>query len=525
MSGSRLEWSGPRGCAMDRVTVLRFSGMAGLAARSGGRRALVIGSGFGGLAAAIRLAARGWRVTVLERMNGPGGRANAFQQDGFTFDAGPTVITCPHLLEELWALAGQRMADHVELRPVAPLYRMRFPDGSTFDYHTDREAMRESVRRLSPRDEAGFLSLCARVERMYEAGIGTLMSTPVPDVLSLAPFTPALVRDEAFRSMFGLVSKHIRDARLQQALSFHPLLIGGSPFATASAVYTSIQFVERRWGAFFPVGGTGALVRGLVALLESLGGEVRYGSEVTEIALEGRKATGVRLGDGSGLAADVVVSNADAAWTYRYLLPGHVRKHWTDERINRARYSMSAFLWYFGTRRQYPEVAHHTLLFGKDFRGMFSGLEGPGAPSADPLLYLHRPTATDTALAPAGNDAFYVLAPVPHLGAGLEWKQRAEAFRRELEERLSRTVLPGLGEALVTSRMATPEYFRDELRSFRGAAFSFAPTLMQTTFLRAQARSEDVDRLYMVGAGTHPGAGLPAVLCSAKIVDTVIPLA
>nr|WP_171444160.1 phytoene desaturase family protein [Myxococcus xanthus] len=496
--------------------------MAGLAARSGGRRAIVIGSGFGGLAAAIRLAARGWRVTVLERMDSPGGRANAFQQDGFTFDAGPTVITCPHLLEELWALAGQRMADHVELRPVAPLYRMRFPDGSTFDYHTDREAMRQSVRRLSPRDEAGFLALCARVERMYEAGIGPLMSTPVPDVLSLAPFTPALVRDEAFRSMFGLVSKHIRDERLQQALSFHPLLIGGSPFATASAVYTSIQFVERRWGAFFPVGGTGALVRGLVELLESLGGEVRYGSEVTEIALEGRKATGVRLGDGTGLAADVVVSNADAAWTYRYLVPGHVRKHWTDARINRARYSMSAFLWYFGTRRQYPEVAHHTLLFGKDFRGMFSGLEGPGQPSADPLLYLHRPTATDAALAPSGHDAFYVLAPVPHLGTGAEWKQRAGAFRRELEERLSRTVLPGLGSELMTSRFATPEYFRDELRSFRGAAFSFAPTLWQTTFLRAQARSEDVDRLYMVGAGTHPGAGLPAVLCSAKIVDKAI---
>jgi len=496
--------------------------MAGLGARRGGGRALVIGSGFGGLAAAIRLAARGWRVTVLERRAGPGGRANAFQQDGFTFDAGPTVITCPHLLEELWALAGWRLADHVELRPVVPLYRMRFPDGSTFDYHTDPEAMRASVRQFSPRDEAGFMALCDRVARMYDGGIGTLMSTPVPDVLSLAPFTAALVRDEAFRTMFGWVSRYVRDWRLRQALSFHPLLIGGSPFAAASAVYTSIQFVERRWGAFFPVGGTGALVRGLLALLEALGGEVRYGSEVTEITVEGRKATGVRLGDGSGLAAEVVVSNADAAWTYRYLLPGHVRRHWTDERITRARYSMSALLWYFGTRRLYPEVAHHTLLFGEDFRGMFSGLEGHGQPSADPLLYLHRPTATDAALAPPGHDAFYVLAPVPHLGTGSEWKHRAEPFRRALEARLSRTVLPGLSAQLATSRVVTPEYFRDELRSFRGAAFSFAPTLMQTTFLRAQARSEDVDHLYLVGAGTHPGAGLPAVLCSAKIVDTVI---
>ncbi|MCP3137982.1 phytoene desaturase family protein [Pyxidicoccus sp. QH1ED-7-1] len=501
---------------------MRPSGTAGVATRHDGRRALVIGSGFGGLAAAVRLAARGWRVTVLERRDGPGGRANAFQQDGFTFDAGPTVITCPHLLEELWALAGQRLADHVELRPVEPLYRMRFPDGATFDYHTDREQMRESVRRLSPGDETGFDSLCERVERMYEAGIGPLMSAPVPGLLSLAPFTAALVRDEAFRTMYGLVSRHVRDERLRQALSFHPLLIGGSPFTPASAVYASIQFVERRWGAFFPVGGTGALVRGLVALLEKLGGEVRYGSEVTEITLEGRRATGVRLGDGTWLAADAVVSNADAAWTYRYLLPGHARRHWTDARIQKARYSMSVFLWYFGTRKQYPAVAHHTLLFGKDFRGMFSGLEGQGQPSQEPLLYLHRPTATDAALAPPGHDAFYVLAPVPHLGDGTDWRVRAEPFRRALEERLAGSVLPGLSEELATSRVFTPADFRDDLRSFRGAAFSFAPTLMQTTFLRAQAQSEDVERLYMVGAGTHPGAGLPAVLCSAKIVDTVI---
>ncbi|MCP3064404.1 phytoene desaturase family protein [Myxococcus sp. K38C18041901] len=490
--------------------------------RRDGRRVLVIGSGFGGLAAAVRLAARGWRVTVLERRAVPGGRAHAFQQDGFTFDAGPTVITCPHLLEELWTLAGRKLSEHVELRPVTPLYRMRFPDGFTFDYHTDRERMLESVRSVSPGDEAGYLALSARVERMYEAGIGPLMSAPVPHVLSLAPFTAALVRDEAFRTMYGLVSRHVKDERLRQALSFHPLLIGGSPFSAASAVYTSIQFVERRWGGFFPVGGTGALVRGLVSLLESLGGEVRYDSEVSEITVEGRKATGVRVGSGAWLPAEAVVSNADAAWTYRYLLPRHVRSHWTDDRIQQARYSMSVFLWYFGTRRQYPEVAHHTLLFGRDFRGMFSGLSGSGQPSQDPLLYLHRPTATDAGLAPPGHDAFYVLAPVPHLGEGSNWKARAETFRRMLAERLSRTVLPGLESELVTSRVFTPEDFRDDLRSFRGAAFSFAPTLLQTTFLRAQAKSEDVDRLYLVGAGTHPGAGLPAVLCSAKIVDTVM---
>ncbi|QSQ15845.1 phytoene desaturase [Myxococcus landrumensis] len=490
--------------------------------RRGGKRVLVIGSGFGGLAAAVRLAARGWKVTVLERREGPGGRARAFHQDGFTFDAGPTVITCPYLLEELWTLAGQRMSDHVTLRPVTPLYRMRFPDGSTFDYHAERDAMLQSVRSFSPRDVAGYEALSARVERMYEAGIGPLMSAPVPNALSLAAYTPALLREEAFRSMYGLVSKHVKDERLRQALSFHPLLIGGSPFLPASAVYTSIQYVERRWGSYFPVGGTGALVRGLVALLESLGGEVRFNSEVSEITLDDRTATGVRLGSGEWLGADAVVSNADAAWTYRYLLPNHVRDHWSDDRVQQARYSMSVFLWYFGTRRQYPGVAHHTLLFGRDFRGMFEGLSGTGPASEEPLLYLHRPTATDAALAPEGHDAFYVLAPVPHLGAGSNWKARADVFRGELSRRLSRTVLPGLESELVTSRVFTPEDFRDELRSFRGAAFSFAPTLLQSTFLRAQAKSEDVERLYLVGAGTHPGAGLPAVLCSAKILDAVM---
>ncbi|WXH33890.1 Phytoene desaturase (lycopene-forming) [Myxococcus stipitatus] len=506
---------------MDRVVMNSSTRVMG-ATRRGGRRVLVIGSGFGGLAAAVRLAARGWRVTVLERREGPGGRAHAFHQEGFTFDAGPTVITCPHLLEELWTLAGQRLSDHVTLRPVTPLYRMRFPDGSTFDYHADRDAMLQSVRLFSPGDVAGYESLSARVERMYEAGIGPLMSAPVPNVLSLAPYTPALLREEAFRSMYGLVSKHVKDERLRQALSFHPLLIGGSPFLPASAVYTSIQYVERRWGSFFPVGGTGALVRGLVSLLESLGGDVRYGSEVSGITVDGRTATGVRLGTGEWLGADAVVSNADAAWTYRFLVPDQVRDHWSDARVQQARYSMSVFLWYFGTRRQYPEVAHHTLLFGRDFQDMFAGLSGSGPASDEPLLYLHRPTATDSGLAPAGHDAFYVLAPVPHLGDGSNWKARAEVFRRELAVRLSRSVLPGLESELVTSRVFTPEDFRDELRSFRGAAFSFAPTLLQSTFLRAQAKSEDVERLYLVGAGTHPGAGLPAVLCSAKILDAVM---
>ena len=484
--------------------------------------AVVIGSGFGGLAAAVRLGARGYRVTVLEQLDAPGGRAYVFRQDGFTFDAGPTIVTAPFLFEELWALCGRRLADDVDLRPVDPFYRIRFDDGTTFDYTGDAAAMRAEVAKIAPNDVDGYERFMLASEATYRVGFEQLGHVSFGSWKDMIRVLPELLRLESYRTVFGLVAKYVRDPRLRVILSFHPLLVGGNPFATTS-VYSLIAFLERRWGVHFAMGGTGRLVRGLVALIHGQGGVVRCGAEVAQITVKRGAATGVRMATGEEIAADVVVSNADSAWTYRYLLPAGVRKRWTNRRIERARYSMSLFVWYFGTRRQYADVAHHTILLGPRYRELLADIFERKVLAKDFSLYLHRPTATDPSLAPAGCDAFYVLSPVPHLGSGTDWGARAESYRAALERHLEATLLPDLAAQTVTSRVLTPQDFQDRLSSFRGAAFGLEPVLSQSAWFRPHNRSEDIDRLYLVGAGTHPGAGLPGVLSSARVLDSVVP--
>ena len=484
--------------------------------------AVVIGSGFGGLAAAVRLGARGYRVTVLEMLDAPGGRAYVHRQDGFTFDAGPTVITAPFLFEELWSLAGRSMADDIEMRPVSPFYRIRFHDGTTFDYTGDPAAMRQEVARLAPGDVEGYERFIRASEEIFRVGFEQLSDVPFSSWTDMARIAPAMIKLQSYRTVYGLVSRYVKDDRLRQVMSFHPLLVGGNPFSTTS-IYTLIAFLERKWGVHFPVGGTGALVRGLCKLIEGQGGAVRCGAEIRQILLDGRRATGVELTTGERIDADVVVSNADSAWTYRYLVPPEARRRWTDRRIEKQRYSMSLFVWYFGTRRQYPDVAHHTILLGPRYRGLLEDIFDRHVLADDFSLYLHRPTATDPSLAPAGSDAFYVLSPVPNLLSGTDWSETAERYRRSIEELLGRTVLPGLRDAVVTSRLLTPQDFQDRLSSFRGAAFGMEPVLTQSAYFRPHNESEDVERLYIVGAGTHPGAGLPGVLSSARVLDKVVP--
>ena len=484
--------------------------------------AVVIGSGFGGLAAAVRLGARGYRVTVLEKLDAPGGRAYVHRQDGFTFDAGPTVITAPFLFEELWALCGKRMSDDVELRPVAPYYRIRFDDGTVFDYSGDADAMRAEVARLAPGDVAGYESFLQASERIYQVGFEQLGDVPFDTWTDMARVLPKLLELEGYRTVYSLACKHVRDARLRVVLTFQSLLVGGNPFATTS-VYCLIAFLERRWGVHFPIGGTGSLVNGLVRLIEGQGGAVRCGQGVAQITVDQGTASGVRLDSGATLAADVVVSNADSAWTYRHLVAPEHRKHWTDRRIERARYSMSLFVWYFGTRRRYPEVAHHTIALGPRYRELLTDIFDRKVLADDFSLYLHRPTATDPSLAPPGCDAFYVLSPVPHLQSGTDWRVQAEPYRRAIEQRLQATLLPGLASEIVTSRLLTPQDFQDRLSSFRGAAFSLEPVLTQSAWFRPHNRSEELDRLYLVGAGTHPGAGLPGVLSSTRVLDRIVP--
>ena len=484
--------------------------------------AIVIGSGFGGLAAAVRLGARGYRVTVLEKLDAPGGRAYVHRQDGYTFDAGPTVITAPFLLEELWALCGRRLSDDIELRAVAPYYRIRFDDGEFFNYSGDPAAMREEIARIAPEDVRGYERFLRASEAIYKVGFEELGHVPFNSFSDMLRVLPDLLKLEGYRTVYSLACKYVRHPKLRVVLTFQSLLVGGNPFSTTS-VYCLIAFLERRWGVHFPMGGTGALVRGLVGLIRGQGGEVRCNQGVAQILVERGAACGVRLEDGQSIASDVVVSNADAAWTYRHLVPAEHRQHWTDKRIERSRYSMSLFVWYFGTRRQYPQVAHHTIALGPRYRELLTDIFRRKVLAEDFSMYLHRPTATDPSLAPPGCDAFYVLAPVPHLQSGTDWRVQAEPFRRSLQQRLQATLLPGLQDVVATSRVLTPLDFQDRLSSFRGAAFSFEPVLTQSAWFRPHNRSEELDRLYLVGAGTHPGAGLPGVLSSARILDTVVP--
>lgn len=484
--------------------------------------AIVIGSGFGGLAAAIRLGARGYQVTVLEKLDEPGGRAYVYRQDGFVFDAGPTIVTAPFLFEELWSLCGRRFADDVDLRPMSPFYRIRFDDGECFDYHGELDKTLAEIRRFNPADAEGFQEYLKVSEEAYRIGFGELGDRPFSSWRDMVRVVPDILRLQGYRSVYSLVSRYVKDPRLRIVLSFHPLLIGGNPFAV-SAVYALVSHLERHWGVFSAMGGTGRIVDGMVELVEGQGGRFRYGAEVAQIIVERGRATGVELKNGERVAADVVVSNADSAWTHRHLLPEKVRRRWTNRRLDRSRYSNGLFVWYFGTKRQYPDVPHHTISLSARYKELLEDIFDHKTLADDFSLYLHRPTATDPSLAPAGCDAFYALAPVPHLDAGIDWAEYAETYRKTISARLGETLLPGLEENLVSSRVATPQDFHDRLCAYKGAGFGLEPTLMQSAWFRPHNQSEDIDRLYFVGAGTHPGAGLPGVLSSAKVLEKVVP--
>ncbi|MDX2308639.1 MAG: phytoene desaturase family protein [Hyphomicrobium sp.] len=485
--------------------------------------AIVIGAGFGGLAAAVRLGARGYRVTVVERLDAPGGRAYVFRQDGFTFDAGPTIITAPYLFDELWALCGRRREDDVDLRPLDPFYVIRFDDGTEFRCSSDRDKMRAEIARLAPEDLDAFDPFVAASKDIYDIAFAELAHVPFHDLSRLVRSVPDIVRLGGYRSVYSLVARFFKNEKTRIAFSFHPLLIGGSPFRT-TAYYCLITHLEKLHGVHYAVGGTGALVRGLVGLIVGQGNSVRLGADVEEIVIERGRAAGVKLSSGEQITADIVVSNADTAWTYSRLVGQRAkRRRWTDRKLEAASYSMGLFVWYFGTRRRHEDVYHHTIVLGPRYRGLIDDIFQNKVLAADMSLYLHRPSASDPSLAPEGCDAFYALAPVPNLASGIDWQTAAEPFRQAIERRLEETVLPGFSREVVTSRMMSPKDFEERLLSTNGAGFSFEPRLFQSAWFRPHNRSEDVPGLFFVGAGTHPGAGVPGVLSSAKVLDAVVP--
>ena len=493
--------------------------------------AVVIGSGFGGLAAAIRLACRGWRVQVLEKLDAPGGRAYVWRQDGFTFDAGPTIITAPFMLDELWALAGKTFSDDVTLKLMEPYYRIRFDDGTWFDYNGDAEHMRAEVSRFSPGDLPAYERFLDEAAICYQKGFIELGGIAYNTVSDLLLAVPKMLQMRGWRSIHQMVCSYFKNEKLRIVMSFHPLLIGGNPLSV-TCIYSLINTLERRFGVHSAMGGTGAIITAMVKLLEGLGGRIRYNAQVSQINIEpsprgaarGKgRATGVTLASGEVLRSDIVVSNADTMWTYKNLIAPQYRKRWTDERIHNSRHSMSLFVWYFGTNKRYEDVPHHMMVLGPRYEELLRDIFKRHKLAQDFSLYLHRPTATDPSLAPPGCDAFYVLSPVPHLASGTDWKAHAEPYRLAVQAALERTVLPGLRDHVVTSRVTTPLDFQDRLLSYMGAAFGQEPLLLQSAWFRAHNRSEDVDNLFMVGAGTHPGAGVPGVLMSAKTLEQVIP--
>ncbi len=485
-------------------------------------KAVVIGSGFGGLSAAVRLQAAGYDTTVLEKRDLPGGRAYVFRDKGFTFDAGPTVITAPHCLEELFALSGRKIDDYVKLLPVTPFYRLAWEDGYTFDYDADLEHTLSQIRAKNPKDADGYVRFLAYSKEVFKEGYEKLVDVPFLNWWSMIRVSPQLMRLQAFRSVYSMVAKYIKDPQLRQAFSFHSLLVGGNPFSSSS-IYTLIHFLERNWGVSFPKGGTGALVQSLVKLLEDMGGRVALNAEVDEIVTEGTKVRAVRTKAGEQFEASVVVSNADVVHTYDKLLRNAPSARPTAKKLSRMRHSMSLFVIYFGTKKKYPDVAHHTVLFGPRYRELLKDIFVEGKLADDFSLYLHNPTQSDPELAPEGCSSFYALSPVPHLDKGkIDWKTEGPKYGARILEYLEKHQLPGLRENLVTQRIFTPEDFRTELNAHWGSAFSLEPILTQSAYFRAKNRDAKIEGMYIVGAGTHPGAGLPGVINSAKATVSVI---
>ncbi|ATD67886.1 phytoene dehydrogenase [Luteimonas chenhongjianii] len=480
------------------------------------KRAVVIGAGFGGLALAIRLQAGGFDTTLLEKRDKPGGRAYVYEDQGFVFDAGPTVITDPSALEELFALSGKRMADYVELLAVDPFYRLCWEDGSHFDYVNDQESLDRQIHARNPADVAGYRRFLAYSKSVFEAGYIELGAVPFLSFRDMLRAGPKLAKLEAWKSVYGMVSRFIQDEQLRQAFSFHSLLVGGNPFRTSS-IYTLIHALEREWGVWFPRGGTGALVRGMVRLFADLGGRIELDADVARIEVVEDRAAGVALADGRTFTLDVLASNADVVHTYDRLLGHHPRGARQAATLKRKRFSMSLFVLYFGLSRHHAQLRHHTVCFGQRYRGLIDEIFSGPALADDFSLYLHAPCVTDPSLAPPGCGSHYVLAPVPHLGnADIDWDVEGPRYRDRIFDYLERFYMPGLRRDLVTSRFITPFDFRDTLNAHHGSAFSLEPVLTQSAWFRPHNRDADIRNLYLVGAGTHPGAGVPGVVGSAK---------
>ena len=484
---------------------------------------LVIGSGFGGLGAASRLLSARHNVTILEKRDKLGGRAYVYEQNGFKFDGGPTVITAPFLFDDIWEAAGKKREDYVEFVPCDPFYRIFDHTGKSFDYNNDHEFTLKEIEKWNPEDKQGYEDFLATTKPIFDKGFTELADKPFLKVSDMLKVAPDLIKLQSHKNVYKYVSQFIKNDFLRQCFSFHPLLVGGNPFDTTS-IYAMIHYLEREWGVHYAMGGTGSIVQAFEQLITEQGGKIRLSTEVEEILVTNGKATGVRLANGEVLEADTVVSNADVAFTYKNMINPKHRKKYTDRKIARTKYSMSLFVIYFGTNRQYRDqgLAHHNIILGPRYKTLLDDIFDHKVVAEDFSLYLHMPTLTDPSIAPEGHEGFYVLSPVPHLDSGTDWETFGPVYKKAIMDFLEENYLPDLSKHLVAEHYIDPLHFQNELNSYKGSAFSVQPILTQSAWFRPHNKSEDVDELYFVGAGTHPGAGLPGVLSSSIIAQDLI---
>lgn len=486
------------------------------------KKIIVIGSGFGGLTAAIMLAAQGHEVQIFEKRDQPGGRAYQYEVNGFKFDGGPTVLTAPYLFQELFAQAGKNVDDYLKFVPLDPFYRIFDHQGRHFNYSHQMSDMLDEVERWSPSDRDGYERFSRHTAEIFNR-FYPMTDQPFLHLGDMVKIMPDVIQQFAMLDMYTFVSRYIKNEFLRQVFSFHPLLIGGNPFATPS-IFSLIVKVEKEWGVHYAIGGTGAVIQALTRLFEALGGKIHLGAEVKEIVIQNQLAIGIRLGDGTFIPADYVVSNGDVAATYRHLIPEVYRKKFTNRRIDSMSYSMSLFVIYFGTRKRYldSKLAHHNILLNKNYRGLLSEIFSNTHLPDDFSLYLHMPSRTDASISPEGCESFYVLSPVPHLQADIDWATVGQAYRDKIMQFLEDNYLPDLQANIIAEHRIDPVHFQNTLNSYRGAAFSFKPSLFQSAWLRPHNQSEEFENLYFAGAGTHPGAGVPAVMSSGKIAANLI---
>ena len=488
---------------------------------------IVIGSGFGGLSAACRLAAKGHDVELFEKRDKLGGRAYVYEIDGFKFDGGPTIVTAPFMFDDIFEAAGRKREDYFELVKCDPFYRIFDHNQRKFDYNDDHDFILSEIDKVNPSDKTGYEKFVGKTKAIFEKGFVELADQPFLTIWDMIKVAPDLIKMQSYLSVYRYVGQFVKDPFLRQVFSFHPLLVGGNPFDTPS-IYAMIHYLEREWGVWYSMGGTGAMVEGMAKLFEEIGGTIYLNAEVEEINVNAdtRQVTGITLADGSTVTADKVVSNADVAYTYRNMIDKRYRRKYTDRKVDSMRYSMSLFVYYFGTDRRYrdtnPELAHHNIILSNRYKELLDDIFGDKVLAEDFSLYLHMPSLTDPSIAPDGCENFYVLSPVPNLLDGTDWEEMGPRYKNKIVQFLEENYIPDLSKHLIAEHYITPLHFQDTLNSHRGAAFSLEPVLTQSAWFRPHNRSEEFDNLYFVGAGTHPGAGLPGVLSSAKIAEKLI---